>query len=33
MSPGTIMPPYKFNAQDMDHMIQFLMALPPAPTA
>ena len=29
MSPGTIMPPYKLGAQDMDHMIQFLLALPP----
>jgi len=28
MSPGTIMPAYKFNKQDMDHMIQFLLALP-----
>ncbi len=30
MSPGSIMPAYKFNAQDMDHMIRFLQALPPA---
>ena len=30
MSPGTMMPPYKFGPQDMDHMIQFLTALPPA---
>lgn len=30
MSPGTPMPPYKFNAQDMDHMIQFLLSLPAA---
>ena len=28
MSPGSMMPPYKFNPQDMDHMIQFLLALP-----
>lgn len=31
MSPGTMMPPYKFAPQDMDHMIQFLQALPANP--
>ncbi len=30
MSPGSMMPAYKFNPQDMDHMIQFLQALPGA---
>jgi ubiquinol-cytochrome c reductase cytochrome b subunit len=28
MSPGSIMPLYKFDPQEMDHMIQFLLALP-----
>jgi len=28
MSPGTMMPPYKLSPQDMDRMIQFLLALP-----
>ena len=28
MSPGSVMPPYKFNPQEMDRMIQFLLALP-----
>jgi len=31
MSPGTIMPPYKFGPQDMDHLVQFLLAMPAAP--
>jgi ubiquinol-cytochrome c reductase cytochrome b subunit len=29
MSPGSPMPAYKFTAQEMDQMIQFLLALPP----
>ena len=28
MSPGSVMPPSKFNPQEMDQMIQFLLALP-----
>ncbi len=28
MSPGSIMPPYKFSAADMDAMVSYLLALP-----
>ena len=28
MSPGTVMPPYKFNSRDMDRITSYLLALP-----
>ena len=28
MSPGTIMPPYRFNAKDLDSITSWLLALP-----
>lgn len=31
MSPGSVMPAYKFSPQEMDHMIQYLLAEPAAP--
>ncbi|MBK5292537.1 MAG: cytochrome b N-terminal domain-containing protein [Acidobacteriia bacterium] len=29
MSPGTVMPPYRFSPRDMDRITQYLMFLPP----
>ena len=27
-SPGSVMPPYKFNSHDMDRIVSYLIAIP-----
>jgi cbb3-type cytochrome oxidase cytochrome c subunit len=28
LSPGNIMPPYRFSSQEMDHLVAYLLILP-----
>jgi ubiquinol-cytochrome c reductase cytochrome b subunit len=30
LSPGTVMPAYKFSSRDMDRITSYLLAIPPA---